>query len=185
MRTGMKKNPKLMKQTSKFGYPNDRGSSQAQRVLFLVTASIQINGCFSHGCTLRNTKHQVGSDCMAYHTKHLLQHQKSDRRIPCVMGEQLHCLQPMCQWQNSGKPLRGSGSRCRDILTPYRKNSRMINKAESRGFLAAVFLKQTRRFYCNCFQYYSCIRIPHSSLYGGQWNYVARAWYAAFVWQAP
>ncbi|EGX68114.1 MULTISPECIES: hypothetical protein [Firmicutes] len=87
MRTGMKKNPKLMKQTSKFGYPNDKGSSQAQRVLFLVSASIQINGCLSHNCTLRNSKHQVGSDCMAYHTKHLLQHQKSDRRIPCVMGE--------------------------------------------------------------------------------------------------
>ena len=94
MRTGMKKNPKLMKQTSKFGYPNDKGSSQAQRVLFLVSASIQINGCLSHNCTLRNSKHQVGSDCMAYHTKHLLQHQKSDRRIPCVMGEQCIACSP-------------------------------------------------------------------------------------------
>ena len=36
MRTGMKKNPKLMKQTSKFGYPNDKGSSQAQRWLRTV-----------------------------------------------------------------------------------------------------------------------------------------------------
>ena len=182
MRTGMKKNPKLMKQTSKFGYPNDRGSSQAQRVLFLVTASIQINGCFSHGCTLRNTKHQVGSDCMAYHTKHLLQHQKSDRRIPCVMGEQCIACSPCVNGRTVESHCGGVAA---DVGTPYRKNSRMINKAESRGFLAAVFLKQTRRFYCNCFQYYSCIRIPHSSLYGGQWNYVARAWYAAFVWQAP